>query len=557
MEPNKTILKNEEKDGRKKPRKTFEQKCQLCGTVMLVKSKNKKYCGLKKYTKQCETCGKDFTQPCSGRLVKFCSKSCQSKNPEIIIKANKKRKDLGYLQQNAENSSKKIKEKYGVDNISQLEWVKEKKNKNPNIPKFGSENFKKIIKEKYDVDNISQLEWVKEKKKTTCMKNYGVENPSQSKEIIDKITSTIFEKYGVKSYLTLPEVQQKAAENNKYRISKINQTFKEKLLKETGIIFDFEYRTKNSFLADLGYKNLIIDINPSISHSSTASYPHLTGICRTKDCNKKKHEPRKQDYHQKRAIEAETNQTELLQLFDWFDEDIFIDIIKSKLGLLSHKIFAKNTILKEISQNEANKFLQENHLLGSSNGQTVCIGLFEKIVKEYKNSEEKITKKIEEGELLHVQTFGKSRFNKNVEWEAIRSCSKKDHVIVGGFTKCDKFFMKKYNPESIISYVDMATSTGQTELSFNNWEFSHLTKPSATWVKILSTENNKKASTFISDSSIRRLSADRLFGFEPGTVFDRFDNTGREITNKEIMLSQGYIQVFDTGRKVFIWRKNN
>lgn len=49
---------------------------------------------------------------------------------------------------------------------------------------------------KYGVENISQLESVKEKKKETCLEHYGVESPLQSKEVLKKLQNTCVEKYG-------------------------------------------------------------------------------------------------------------------------------------------------------------------------------------------------------------------------------------------------------------------------------------------------------------------------------------------------------------------------
>jgi len=51
----------------------------------------------------------------------------------------------------------------------------------------------KIVKtciEKYGVENISQLDIVKELKIETCLRNHYVTNPSFSKEIIKKIQET-------------------------------------------------------------------------------------------------------------------------------------------------------------------------------------------------------------------------------------------------------------------------------------------------------------------------------------------------------------------------------
>jgi len=55
----------------------------------------------------------------------------------------------------------------------------------------------KTIKEKYGVENISQSNKVKEKKKQTCLSNYGVQNPSQSKIIKTRKEKTTFKNFGV------------------------------------------------------------------------------------------------------------------------------------------------------------------------------------------------------------------------------------------------------------------------------------------------------------------------------------------------------------------------
>jgi hypothetical protein len=56
------------------------------------------------------------------------------------------------------------------------------------------------IKNKYGVENISQLKSIKDKKIETCLINHGVEYPQQSKEILEKGKFTNFEKYGNENY---------------------------------------------------------------------------------------------------------------------------------------------------------------------------------------------------------------------------------------------------------------------------------------------------------------------------------------------------------------------
>mgnify|MGYP007037140579 CR=1 FL=1 len=59
-------------------------------------------------------------------------------------------------------------------------------------------------------------------------------------------------------------------------------------------------------------------------------------------------------------------------------------------------------------------------------------------------------------------TFGKPRYNKNYEYELIRYCSSKN--IVGGAEKLFNYFIKTYNPKSIISYCDWSKFNGDVYL---------------------------------------------------------------------------------------------
>jgi hypothetical protein len=49
--------------------------------------------------------------------------------------------------------------------------------------------------DKYGVENVSQLQDIKIKKENTCINNYGVKNPSNSKEVIEKIKNTFLQRY--------------------------------------------------------------------------------------------------------------------------------------------------------------------------------------------------------------------------------------------------------------------------------------------------------------------------------------------------------------------------
>ena len=48
-------------------------------------------------------------------------------------------------------------------------------------------------------------------------------------------------------------------------------------------------------------------------------------------------------------------------------------------------------------------------------------------------------------------TFSKPRFNNQYDYELIRFCSLKGFNVIGGASKLWKYFLKKYNPKSVIS----------------------------------------------------------------------------------------------------------
>ena len=84
--------------------------------------------------------------------------------------------------------------RYGVENISQLEEIKNIK--------------KETTLKNYGVEHNSQCKLIKEKKIQTCLKNNGVEYPQQSKEIKNKSIKTCLTNYGVEHPSQSKEIKQ-------------------------------------------------------------------------------------------------------------------------------------------------------------------------------------------------------------------------------------------------------------------------------------------------------------------------------------------------------------
>lgn len=97
-------------------------------------------------------------------------------------------------------------QRYGVENISQIQDVKNKK-KETTLKNYGVEHNSqsKEIKNKkvqtclnnFGVQYPQQSKEIRDKSKETCLMNYGVEHPSQSNEIREKCKQTCLENYGV------------------------------------------------------------------------------------------------------------------------------------------------------------------------------------------------------------------------------------------------------------------------------------------------------------------------------------------------------------------------
>ena len=101
---------------------------------------------------------------------------------------------------------------------------------------INQEKIKKSIKEKYGVDNVSQLDYVKRRKIETTMKHYGIINPyclskciNKSREtrklykdkLINNIKKTNLEKHGVENIAQNQSIKERAKHTN---LQKYGQT---------------------------------------------------------------------------------------------------------------------------------------------------------------------------------------------------------------------------------------------------------------------------------------------------------------------------------------------
>ena len=121
--------------------------------------------------------------------------------------------------------------------------------------------------------------------------------------------------------------------------------------------------------------------------------------------------------------------------------------------------------------------------------------------------------------------------------ELLRFCNKLDHVVVGGASKLFSYFIKKYNPVRMISFSDVAHTTGNmyNKLGFRQISIS---SPNYVWV-------DPKTEKYFTRVTCQKRNLSKLFN-EPNLDV-------QNQTEKQIMEQPGYVQVFDSGAVRWEW----
>jgi hypothetical protein len=218
-------------------------------------------------------------------------------------------------------------------------------------------------------------------------------------------------------------------------------------------------------------------------------------------------------YHVNKTLRCLESGIKLIQIFEhqWLEKKkIFKSVILNHLGK-SNRIYARKCEIVELEN--VTTFLESNHLQGTCSS-AIKLGL------------------IYDNELVSVMTFGKSRFNKNYEYELIRFCNKLNTTVIGGASKLLSNFKTLYSPKSIISYANLQWSDGSLykKLGFTQLNVS---SPNYWWIK--------KEIVLPRYKCQRHKLKDLLM--------DKFNP---ELSEKENMELNGYSRLFDCGNIVFI-----
>lgn len=378
---------------------------------------------------------------------KYCSKSCLSNDPKII----EKRKSTSL-------------KKWGTENPMQSGKVKD--------------IYKKSILAKFGVDNVSKSDDIKKLKFFNNIEKYGVGYNSQRPEVRDRLKNLMLNKTA-----ELNNIQKEnLVAYIKNKILSFNLEFID--IKDTSIYqlkcqlgHEFEIH-KNNLNDRTTNKNTICTICNPINNQSDAQeqlrlfirenysgeiikndrktigleldiyLPELklafeyNGIFWHSELYKGK------NYHLSKTNLCLDNDIQLIHI--WEDDWILKNqIIKSRIKNLlgkSTKLYARQCQIKKLNFLDSKKFLEDNHIQGSCMSK-VNIGL-------YHNNK-----------LVSIMTFGNLRKSlgqksKKNHYELLRFCNQLNMTVIGGASRLFTYFIKNYEPESVISYADRCWSNG-------------------------------------------------------------------------------------------------
>lgn len=487
-------------------------------------------------------------------------------------------------------------EKYGIANISQLDSVKAKKtetfldhygtshyfktdefNKQKSdtiMEKYGvlHQSSSHVIKQqkkdtmlsRYGVENPSQVKEFQDKKIATSMERYGVDHPSMSQSVKDKCIATNLEKYGVEYSLQSPYIRDKGKatmverygvpvpngthissdkytllhdiaflkkENDSKSITEIAELlgvtprtvylrFNEHNIIPNKFTESFPEKEISVFLDGIGVtyeKNIthmlagkqeldfyLPEFNLAIEHNGTYWHSECSG-------NKSK------EYHLSKTLACNTKNIHLVHVRgdEWaMKQDIIKSILLSLLNK-NDKIYARRCVIKELDDLTYKNFLSNNHIQGYVPGKHK-LGLFYN------------------GKLVSCMSFGINRFKQGIE--LLRFCNVLNTTVVGAASKLFSYYIKTFEPDSIISYSHKDKFTGGM-YKILGFEYSHTSAPAYYYTK-----------DYMNFSNRLKYQKHKLSKILP--VFDE------NLTEWQNMQNNGYDRIWDCGNDVWTYHRN-
>ena len=132
-------------------------------------------------------------------------------------------------------------------------------------------------------------------------------------------------------------------------------------------------------------------------------------------------------------------------------------------------------------------------------------------------------------------TFGKSRFNKNIEYELLRFCNAKFYNVRGAASKLLKAFERIYKPNSLVSYAN------------RDWSQGNLYKKLG-FILI----NDSQPNYFYIDNNLKIISRIQVQKHKLKAFLEARNQVFNEnLSERDNMINNGYRIYYDTGNLVY------
>lgn len=220
------------------------------------------------------------------------------------------------------------------------------------------------------------------------------------------------------------------------------------------------------------------------------------------------------NYHLNKTLKCKEKGIALYHIFsdEWANRpSAWQNMIQSRLQKNTITIPARKCPVEPLNGLLCDYFLDQYHIQGKDKS-----GL--KTALFYKN------------EPIAVMTFGKSRFNKNVEWELIRYCVKSNYNIPGGFSKLLTHFRREH-PGTIVSYADRRYSDGGV-YEKNGFKLIRTNRPNYKYI-----------------DKGRRNTINRML-LQKKNLLKVLNKP--ELTEEQLAYELGYMKIYDCGTLTFV-----
>ncbi len=487
---------------------------------------------------------------------------------EVMAKTNQERYGYDYATQNPEFYAKMMEnrdvekfkksykeamlDRYGVENGFQDATIL-KRAKQTMVEKYGSqhalqvdeckERYRRTIQEKYKDESLmwagNNVKDIRDKSTSRNKEKLGVEFPFQSDAIQEKVTQTVIERYGVDHITKVPDVQDKIRKSILKRfgahhltLPEIRERIKKTSLEHYGVTCSlqnpevakksYDTRVQNdSFNTSVGEKEVrlfVQELIPDVRYNvRDLIHPYeldivvpqkniaieYNGLYYHSEAHKDK------DYHGMKLGKCKDIGYRLISIFEheWFGRQTAVKSrLRAILGCNSNIIGARKTEASSATVDEVLPFLNEFHIQGGVR--------FEKAFK--------LT---HAGMIVAVMTFARHHRQTSKDLVLNRFCVRDNYTIVGGIAKMLKFASIQ---EPIVSYSDNRWSEGDIYKRLN-FKLEAQLAPDYFYIN--------KSGVF-SKQSKKKTKEEAAIG----------------MSEHEIRLSQGYLRVYDCGKKR--WRLN-